>query len=345
MNPLGRPTVTNAVAIVFSVVITFLSTQSLLGASIIQGSVYDKQRNPLPDIEVELLNDLYQARGRARTDGSGRYQFAGLGDGRYSVRVYAFRYDLEDQTAEVEVKTLDLLGGEGTGFFTQDFYLMPRKGGLADNELGVVFAQEVPSEATKLYERAVKDLTSKRTDEGVLGLHESIKVFPNYYLALHRLGRELFVVKKYKDAVPYFLKAVEINAKSATSLYYLGYSLNELGPEFRRAAIRALNQAYLLAPSSVQVLFAYGKVLRAEKRLAESEKHLLQAKKLSRSPIPEIHKELAQLYANDLKNYKQAADELELYLKASSAGGEESRAVKKTIADLRAKAKALPAKS
>jgi tetratricopeptide (TPR) repeat protein len=345
MKPSISPAISKGVLGILFVLVIFLFAQATFAASTIQGTVYDRQRNPLPDIEVELLNDLYQSSGRTRTDGSGRYQFSGLNDGWYSIRVYAFRYDLEDQTQQLQLSTLSLRGGQGSGFFTQDFYLMPKKGGLADNEVGVVFAQEVPAEAKKLYDTALKDLSSKRIEAGVSGLHESIKIFPNYYLALHRLGRELFVVKNYKEAVPHFLKAIEVNPKSATSLYYLGYSLNELGPEYRKASITALNESYLLAPGSVQVLYIYGRVLRAENRLADAEKYLLQAKKLSRTLIPEIHKELAQLYANDLKNYKQAADELELYLKASDVSGEESKEVKKKILDLRAKAKAPPAKS
>lgn len=339
MNPVRGPFAFRMLIGFSFVFILLVSTQNATAASTIQGIVYNKQRNPLPDIEVELVNDLYQFIGRTRTDGSGRYQFTGLGDGWYSIRVYAFRYDLEDQTAQLQVSTLSLRGQEGTGFFMQDFYLSPRKGGLADNEVGVVFAQEVPAEAQRLYEKAIRDLSGKRNEDGILGLYEAIKIFPDYYLALHRIGRELFAIKNYEQAVPYLLKAIEVNEKSATSLYYLGYSLNELGPEYRNAAVKALNQAYLLAPGSVQVLYIYGRVLRAEKQFAEAEKYLLQAKKLSRTPIPEIHKELAQLYGNDLKNYKQAADELELYLKASNVGAEESKEIKKKILDLREKAK------
>jgi tetratricopeptide (TPR) repeat protein len=86
------------------------------------------------------------------------------------------------------------------------------------------------------------------------------------------------------------------------------------------------------------VLYVLGKVERAEGKYQEAEKHLLQAKKVSKNPIPEIHKELAQLYGNDLKKYKEAADELELYLKASKLEDGEEKKVKKIISDLRGKA-------
>ena len=328
--------------IIFGVLVFFVMlfvSQNAFGASTIQGTVYDKQRNTLSQIEVELLNEYYQTVDRARTDGSGRYQFNGVRDGRYTVRVFAFRFDLEDQDQPVEVITQTVRGTEGTSFVLADFYLLPKKGGLADTETGVVFAQDIPPDAKKMYEKALKDLSDKRTDEGILEFNEAVKIFPNYYLALHRIGKELYIMKRYKDAVPFLLKAVEVNNKNATTLYYLGYSLHNLGKEYNKAAMRCLNNALILAPSSTQVLFALGKIERSDGKYNEAEKHLLQAKKLSKVAVPDIHKELAQLYADDMKKYKEAADELELYLKASNLDGSAATQTKKVIDSLREKAK------
>jgi len=321
--------------------VTFAASLNVFGVSIIAGTVYDKQRNPIPEIEIELLDDYYRLvpGGRTRTDGVGRYQFSNLSDGRYTVRVFAFRYDFQDQEIPIEVNTQNVRGGEGSGYFTQDFYLLPKKGGLKDAELSVVFAQEVPQDAKKLYDKGLDYLSNKRIKEGILELNEAVKIFPNYYLALHRLGRELFMMKKYQEAVPFFFKAAEVNPKSATSFYYLGLSLSNLGKEYNKAAITSLNQSYFLAPSSIQVLYVLGKTERSEGKFEDAEKHLLQAKKLSKIGVPEIHKELAQLYGNDLKKYKEAADELELYLKASKPSDEEEKKIKKTISELREKSK------
>lgn len=333
------------IRVVFGVLffaVTLLLAQNAFGVSTIQGTVYDKQRNPLVEIEVELLNDYYQTQSRSRTDGSGRYYFNGLKDGRYTVRVFAFRYDLEDQEIPVEINTQTIRGGEGTGYFQQDFYLSPKKGGLAETEIGVVFAQEIPPDAKKIYEKAVKDLSGKRTNEGIMGLNDAVKIFPKYYLALHRIGRELFIMKKYTDAVPFLLKAVEVNPKSGTSFYYLGYSLHSIGKDYNKAAITTLNQALILAPSSTQVLYVLGKVERSGGKYQDAEKHLLQAKKISKVGVPEIHKELAQLYADNLKKYKEAADELELYLKVSKLDNAGSQQTRKIISGLREKAKSQP---
>lgn len=335
-----------AFGVFFLFSILFLS-QNAFGASTIAGTVYDKQRNALPEIEVELLDDYYRLApgGRTRTDGSGRYQFSGLSNGRYTVRVLAFQYDLEDQSQQVEINTQNVRGGEGSGYFTQDFYLLPKKGGLAETELGVVFAQEIPQNARKIYEKAVKDLSDKHINEGINGLSEAIKLFPDYYLALYRLGKELYVMKRYQEAIPYFYKAGEINPKGANSFYYMGYSLHYMGKEFNKAAITSLNQAYTLAPASMKVLYALGKVERAEGKFESAEKHLLKAKELSKVAVPEIHKELAQLYADNLKKYNEAADELELYLKASKLDKTAAAQMKKVISNLREKGKSQSAKN
>lgn len=310
------------------------------GKSTIQGTVFDKQRNRLSDIDVELLDEFYRTKGRTKTDGAGAYAFNGLPNGRYSIKVYAFRYDLEDQEIPLEINTQNIRGGEGAGYFIQDFYLLPKKGGLKESELSVVFAQEVPKEAQTIYDKAIKDLSEKRTDEGVAGLYNAVKMFPDYYAALYRLGIELLSKKQYQDAVPVFLKATQVNQKSGYSYYYLGLALNKLGKDYNKSALASVNKAAILAPSSPQVFWLLGKIERAMGNFPDAEKHLLQAKKLSTSKNPDIHMELAQLYSNDLKKYKEAADELELYMKSMKLSDEEEKKMKKIIADLREKAKA-----
>lgn len=318
--------------------VVLFSAASVLGASTISGLVFDRQRNPLPNVDVELLDDFYQTKLRTLTDGTGRYQFSGLPDGRYTVRVRAFRYDLQDQEIPIEILTRNIRGGEGTGHFQQDFYLAPRKGGLAESEIGVVFAQEVPLEARKSYELAVKAFAEKRTIEAVAALNKAIQLFPHYYLALHRMGKELFLAQNYKDSVPFLIRAVEVNSKSATSFYYLGYALYKLGNDYDNAALISLKNAESLAPASVQVLYVLGVVARRMENYSEAEAFLLKAKKQSADPVAEIHKELAQLYADNLHEYAKAANELESYLKVTKMEGAAAVDTKKVIAGLRKKA-------
>lgn len=345
MKPSGAPFV---IKMVFAVTFVFLLFTSNALASNIQGYIYDKQRNALADIDVELLNDYYQTIQRTRTDGVGKYNFENLTDGRYTVRALAFRYDLIDQEIPVEIytqgiKTTPGVGSTvstGTGTFIQDFYLLPKKGSLRDSELGVVFVQEISKEAKAAYEQAIADFSKKRDEEGFNNLKKALELVPNYYAALHRYGMELYARKQYLEAAGAFMEAVKVNEKSATSFYFIGLSFQKLGKTYYKAALRSLNVAYTLAPNSMQVLWLLGKIEREMSLFPEAEKHLLAAKKLANNKVPEIHKELSQLYANDLKKYNEAADELELYLKSSKAGDAEEKEIKEMISKLRTKAKA-----
>ncbi|MBP7377248.1 MAG: carboxypeptidase regulatory-like domain-containing protein, partial [Pyrinomonadaceae bacterium] len=107
--------------------VSLLAAGAVLGsagtpvASSVQGTVYDKQRNPLPDVDVEILNDLYQSLNRTKTDATGRYYFGGLSDGRFTIRVLAFRYDLADQDISIEIQTMTVRGTEGVSTIVQDF--------------------------------------------------------------------------------------------------------------------------------------------------------------------------------------------------------------------------------
>lgn len=327
----------------FLVLFSFSQTVS---ASTIAGTVFDNYKNALPDVDIELLDQYYRQINRTRTDANGRYQFDGLSDGNYTVKAMPFRYDLIDQSNYVEIATLSVVsqssisprnGKQGNAYIVQDFYLQPKKGGL--NELGVIFAQEIPKDVQKTYEKAVKDIADKRPDEGIGGLKKAVEGFPTYYNALHRLGKELFMRKSYGEAAYFLLKAAEVNPKSATSFYYAGLALNKIGKDYNKSAIKALTLAHTLAPASEQVCYMLGKVEREEGNFTNAEKYLLQAKKL-KANVAEIHIELAQLYGNDLKKFKEAADELEMYLKASNIEGDSAKDIKKKVADLREKAKA-----
>lgn len=327
-----------SVVAVLSSAAVFASTGSSLASSV-QGTVYDKLRNTLPDVDVEILNDYYQTLNRTKTDSTGRYFFGGLGDGRYTIRVLAFRYELADQDIPIEIQTMTIRGTEGVSSLIQDFFLLPRKGGLREAELGVVFAQEVPKSARDSYEQALKDFSGKREIEGFKGLQKALETFPDYYDALHRFGMELYIRKQYLESAGVLVKAVEINPKSATSYYYLGYDFYNLGEKYNKPARTSASEAFKMAPGSLQVLMLMGKIERRDGNFAEAERHYMTAKKLSLTKVPDIHRELAQLYANDMKKFDEAAVELELYLKASGASGEDEKKTRKLIADLRAKSK------
>ena len=63
----------------------------------ISGQVFGANRRPVPEVYVELLNEINTVILRSKTDGSGGYFFVGMGAGHYNVRVRPFGIDYEEQ--------------------------------------------------------------------------------------------------------------------------------------------------------------------------------------------------------------------------------------------------------
>jgi tetratricopeptide (TPR) repeat protein len=305
----------------------------------IYGRVVDAQsRQPIADLFVELLDWVGASRGRSRLDTSGRFAFVGLPGGSYQIKVLTFGTIYRETTQDVRLVSMSIGNGRyvpDTAYV--DIYLKfdPQKAGTG-GMTSVVFAQEVPGDARKLYKKGASQLDSKK-DEGLDSLKKAIEIFPTYYDALDRLGREYVLREKYEEAAPYLIKAVDVNKRSFSSYYALGvasYNLKNL-----TAAIEALRSAVTINASSIPAQLFYGMVLRMDGNFELAEKALLQAKSLSQKSVPnaEVHWQLALLYEKTGR-FKEAADELETYLKIAPKTTDFEK-IKKLIADLRAKAK------
>jgi tetratricopeptide (TPR) repeat protein len=280
----------------------------------ISGQVYGADRRLVPDVVVELLNDVNAVVMRMRTGGSGSYQFVGMRSGRFQVRARPFGTGYEEQTLEVEILNIVQGGRVTSDAQTVDFFLRSKKDLVKKpGAIGVVFAQEVPEEANKAYDQAIRDLELNRTEVGIAGLENAIKIFADYFYALDRLGTELLKKHEFTEAGKYFERAVAINAKSSNSWYGLSYVLYTQGNI--DGSIEASKKAVTLAPESTEMNLLLGIAQRRGRQYIDSEKSLLKAKKLSNGLSADTSWNLALLYVYNLKNQRLAADELENYLK------------------------------
>lgn len=302
----------------------------------INGFVFDTQRNPVPQVPVELLNEVGQALTRTKTDGSGRYFFGNLSSGRFTVRVLPYGTDFEEQSADVEIINIVRQGSSTSDSQQKDFFLRNRRTNKdAKSVTGTVFAQEIPEEAKKAFEQGISDLDNKRIESGMTLLLKAVKIFPDYYLALERLGREYINQQKYDYAQAAFLKTVSVNDRSFNGWYGLSYAAYALKDS--KICIAAAQKAIDINSSSVDSYLMLGIGLRQAKSFNDSEKALLTAKKLANGTKPDVNWNLALLYANDMKRFKEAADELEIYLRISTDESKKE-SVRKLIADFRQKA-------
>jgi len=272
----------------------------------ISGHVSDNSRNPIPDLQVELLNDVDSVIARTKTDDSGLFSFRRLSTGVFQIRVQTYGTTFISQTQRVQLE-------RGRAFEQVDFVLASKKSSSTAGIPGVVFAQEVPDKARKQYERGIALLQkNEQRKEGVAALENAIEIFPIYFDALHVLGSEYVKQQDYDRAIPVLTKAIEVNRQAYPTLYTLSvaqYNLKQV-PE----AIESMRRATALNQQSMAANLWLGMLLRQSDKFDDAEIYLKQADRLAASKSPDVHWQLALLY-NQLKRYKEAADELELFLK------------------------------
>jgi len=291
----------------------------------ISGHVSDDRRNPIADLQVELLNDAESVIVRTKTDNAGFFVFNRLSDGIFQVRVRASGTGYFDQTQRVQL--------ERTRAVEQiDFVLASRKP-VTTTPGEVIFVQEIPAEARKQYEHGSALLQKPdQQKEGIAALEKAVALFPGYFDALQLLGTEYVKQQQYERAIPLLTKAGELNRQSSQTLFTLGvaqYNL-KLVPE----AIESLRRAVNLNQQSSTTNFWLGMLLRQTDKLDEAETYLKKADQLAAAKSPDVHWQLALLY-NQLKRYSAAADELEIFLRIQP-DSKDTELIKKLITRFRA---------
>ncbi len=312
------------------------------GRNTIYGVVYGESHRGVPDIYVELLDDVNSSLGQAKTDALGRFTFSSLVDGRYIVRVKPYGTDYMEQSQEVTLSSIASVRGSGSTTEHLDIYLVINerlRAGPFSAGPSVIFAQEVPPAAKKLYEEGISQLREKKEKEGLESLKKSIEVFPNYYLALDRLGAE-YATRGTKN--PAYLqagfalltRAVEINPNGFSSVFGLGCTQYQLG--LNAESIETLKRAASLYGRAADVYLWLGKALRRASTFDQAEVAFKRANELTNGKSSEVHWQLAELY-NGQKRYKEAADQLELYLKTEQPKAADAEKIKSLIKQLREK--------
>jgi tetratricopeptide (TPR) repeat protein len=295
----------------------------------ISGHVSNDQRAPLADVRVELLNEVDSVIRTVKTDGSGLFVFRKLSDGTFQVRVQTSGTNYISQTKRVDLARPH---GFGAAFEELDFILTTAGNTRSAAKPGVVFVQEVPEPARKLYQKGSELLEkSNKRQEAFATLRSAIDIFPQYFDALEILGTEQVKDAQYEAAIPLLTKALEVNSRAYASCFALGvaqYNVKQLQP-----AIESFRRAVSLNEKSINANLWLGIALRQTSRLDEAETYLKRADVMAESKLPEAHWQLALLF-NQVKRYKEAADELEKFLKVQP-DARDVELIKKLIQRLR----------
>jgi tetratricopeptide (TPR) repeat protein len=305
----------------------------------INGMITDSAHQPVQNIRIELLDDVNRMLTSTRTDSTGRFRFGGLSQGAFLIRV------ITSGTNYIEyVQRIEIFNVRGFGAHLEQVQIVLRtreetKNNNAPVNPGVTFAQSVPDEARKAYEKGAQLLDGDHnSEEGMERLKEAIKLFPDYYLALERLGAEYVRRNQFEPARETLTRAISINPRGVLSHFALGVA--QYRTKQYPASIEALQRSISLAPNSPnapQAYFYLGMAQMRDGKNTEAETSLKKAYELGgKQTSPDVHMALAQIYSNT-KRYKEAADELEVFLK-EAPDARDAENIRKLIKQLRDKA-------
>lgn len=307
---------------IFCLAFIFAATaKNIFAQNSISGIVFDSNRKSVAKIDVELLDEFERLLKSVKTAPSGLYLFQGIRAGIYYVQVRVDGTNFKSVKERIQLgqgnRTSTTTGlSSGSESLQLNFTLEIDRGKSQtplNNE--VVFAQNVPKEAEKYYENALKKFEDKKRDEALAELENALKIFPEYFLALEKIGYEYLAKGKFAESESAFTKAFEVNPKSFSAKSGRGIAEYKLGK--KQEAVKTLEESIALNQSAANSFLFLGKIYRELKEFEKTETNLKKAKELSKNKLADAHWELALLYYYNLNRPADAADELELYLKAN----------------------------
>jgi uncharacterized protein HemY len=161
----------------------------------------------------------------------------------------------------------------------------------------------------------------------------AVETYPNFPIALSELGITYLKLKRPEKAAEALSASLKLAPDDHGTLLAYGRALLELRrPADAEEQFRKALKKHTASPSAHLYL---GMILLGRRELGEAERELRAATVAGGSEIARAHYYLGGLYW-ELKQYKRAADELEVYLRLAPSAPEAAR-LRTTIKELRAK--------
>ena len=310
-----------------------LSARPLQGNIIVTGTVTLPDGNPAVHVKVKISGQTglnYDT----MTDSSGRYQFQ-VPAGRYRLAV-TNPQDANQYTDPVETDTSRTAGNRVLiNLYLREPPISHKKGPKPGVISLAEASQQIPKEAKKAFDDGVKRKSDKQIDKALESLTRAIDSYPPYFQALAERG-EIYIAKnQIAEASEDFTRAAKLNEDWGPALRGLGYC--NLEQQKFAEAIRYLERAIQVDPSIANAHLFLGIATLAIDRRDEAKKALQEALKLDAKAAVTAHIYLADLHARE-ERYKDAANELRIYLDARPDGPNAAR-LKAKEAEMRAKAK------
>ena len=281
-------------------------------------------------------------------DSNGTFSFGSLVAGSYTVIIEGGEdFETVRESVYIEPEVGSMVRGVTappiSKPYTLQVYLQPkRRDGDDDARAGVVSAAlaGVPKPALELYNKAREAEHKGENDKAASLFSEAIAQYPQFGLAHEELGA-LYLKSGQLDRAVEELKAAEKLLPEDPQVQF-DYGVALLEKRSHAEAEKHLRRAAKRMGQSAPLHYYLGIALIGQKgaddaetlaRRAEAEREFQQSIKLGGDPAGRAHYYLGGIYWSR-REYKRAADELELYLKQSPKAPDAEQ-VRSTVTQLR----------
>jgi Flp pilus assembly protein TadD len=242
------------------------------------------------------------------TDEYGNFVFRGLTPNDYLVII--------DKEQDFEPFSQNVSVIQPRGMPPQTYYLSIRLElkGRAEAKPGVLKAEfaSVPKRALDHYNSATEQAKKKDHQGAIEELKLAIKDYPSFMLAFNELGVQYLKLNQLENADEAFQSALKITPDAFAALINRGIA-NFMMKRYGEA-VPILRKALKKNDQSAVGHYFLGQALANLGLFEQAEKELLASLELGKEEMKEAHRILAIIYASRGAK-KQAADELEAYLK------------------------------
>src|SRR5262249_48368973 len=218
--------------------------------------------------------------------------------------------------------------------FTVQIYLRP-KGGTAVSKPGVLNAAlvNVPTPALELYNKSIESANRNQPDKASDQLKKSLELYPDFASALNELGVQYLKRGQLDQAAEVLTKVIRLSPQAPEPS--LTYGIVLLQQKKFEEAEQQLRDAVKKNAHAFTGHLYLGITLIHFKNYTEAETELRKSVILGGVKASQAHYYLGGLYWQT-GSFRQAADELETYLKLEPKAANAER-VRNTIRELRTK--------
>ncbi|MBI3934147.1 MAG: tetratricopeptide repeat protein [Acidobacteria bacterium] len=188
----------------------------------------------------------------------------------------------------------------------------------------------VPKDASKEFEKALKELQKNRAASALPHLEKAVSIYDKYSAAWNQLGRVYLNLNEREKAEQSFERAVAADPEYIPPLIHLA-SLQIQNQKWEAGAETA-GKALELDPDLGFASFLQAVGNFNLQHLDEAERSAQQAEKAPHEDNPQVHALLAQIYMQK-QDYVQAAIHMRSYLK-ESPDGNYAQKIKKDLLEI-----------